>query len=578
MRVIVYEENLALDIPPGHFYQELAKTLPKRRRHPSKNLWVFPPYLSVMLYVKEHLPKLNWEAGAEARYYEEFAAEEYRRKVAAGDIDFDAELDGTPFKYPPYEHQRKALVMGRDQKVFAYLMDQGTGKTKVILDDAAYNFRNGTIDAVLVISPNSVKTNWVNTETDDDEVNKHMAPDMPYVAAAFFANPTAEQGKDWDFFYSHIKRRDYLLVLSMNVEGLWTKKAEATARDFLKRRKVMMVVDESTRIGNRTSKRTKTALLLRKMAPLARIASGTPVIKSPLRAYSQFGFLDPNILGSNTFAEFQSRYAVMSSKDPNIPLRFHNTAELADKIAGVSYRVMKTECLDLPPKVYQKRTIYMGTEQAGWYKKMRVDSLVILSKEHRVEAPTVLTQLLRLQQITAGYLPQINELGEQVGIEKIGSGPPPKIAEALQIIEETEGKVIVWCKFKFEIAEMYEACVAAGVEAVTFSGDTTESDRLRHRTRFQTDPTLKVFIGQVRTGGIGITLHAAATVVYLSNTFSTEDRVQSEDRAHRIGQTSHVNYYDLICPNTVDVRILNVLRENKRVSDEIMRDGYQSWI
>jgi len=209
---------------------------------------------------------------------------------------------------------------------------------------------------------------------------------------------------------------------------------------------------------------------------------------------------------------------------------------------------------------------------------MRVDSLVILSKEHRVEAPTVLTQLLRLQQITAGYLPQINELGEQVGIEKIGSGPPPKIAEAMQIIEETEGKVIVWCKFKFEIAEMYEACVAAGVEAVTFSGDTTESDRLRHRTRFQTDPTLKVFIGQVRTGGIGITLHAAATVVYLSNTFSTEDRVQSEDRAHRIGQTSHVNYYDLICPNTVDVRILNVLRENKRVSDEIMRDGYQSWI
>jgi SNF2 family DNA or RNA helicase len=362
------------------------------------------------------------------------------------------------------------------------------------------------------------------------------------------------------------------------VEGLWTKKAQAVAKSFLRSRKVMLVVDESTRIGNRTSKRTKAALEMRKSAPLARIASGTPVIKSPLKAYSQFGFLDPNILGISTYAEFQSRYAMMSPKDPNIPIRFLNTGELADKIAGVSYRVMKTDCLDLPPKVYQRRNIYMGTEQAAWYKKMRDDSLVILSREHRVEAPTVLVQLLRLQQITAGYLPQINELGEQTGIVKIGAEAPPKIAEAMQIIEETEGKVIVWCKFKFEIAEMFDACCRSGVEAVTFSGDTSEADRLRHRARFQDDPTLKVFIGQVRTGGIGITLHAAATVVYLSNTFSTEDRVQSEDRAHRIGQTQSVNYYDLICPNTVDVRVLNVLRENKRISDEVMRDGFQNWI
>ncbi len=578
MRVFCLDDNLAIDVPPGHFYQELAKTLPKRRRLPSKNLWVFPPYLTVMEYVKEHLPKLTWEPAAEARYYEEVAAEEYRRKVSAGEIDFSAALEDTPFKFPPYEHQRKALVMGRDQAAFAYLMDQGTGKTKVILDDAAYNFRAGNIDAVLVFSPNSVKTNWVNTETDDDEVNKHMAPDIPYVAAAYFANPSSEQQKDWEFFARHMNRKDYLLVLSMNIEGIWTNKALAIAKDFLKRRRVMMVVDESTRIGNRTSKRTKTALMLRKLAPYARIASGTPVIKSPLKAYSQFGFLDPNILGISTFAEFQGRYAVMNPNERNMAVRFTNTAELGDKIAGVSYRVMKTECLDLPPKVYQKRNIYMGAEQALWYKKMRDDSLVILSREHRVEAPTVLSQLLRLQQITAGYLPQINEFGEQTGIAKIGDGPPPKIQEAMQIIEETEGKVIVWCKFKFEIKEMYDACQAAKVEAVTFSGDTSEADRLRHRARFQEDRSLKVFIGQVRTGGIGITLHAAATVIYLSNTFSTEDRVQSEDRAHRIGQTESVNYYDLICPNTVDVRILKVLRDNKRLSDEIMRDGYQTWI
>ncbi len=578
MRVVCYDENLALDIPEGHFYHEIARSLPKRRRHPSKNLWVFPPYLTVMQYVKDNLPNLSWEAAAESRFAEQVAAEEYRRRVSQGQIDFGLELTDTPFKYPPYEHQRKALVMGRDQTVFAYLMDQGTGKTKVILDDAAYNFRRGIIDCLVVVSPNSVKTNWVNTETDDDEVNKHMAPDIPYVSAAFFSNPNSEQAADWAFFIKHIAQRSYLLVASFNVEGAWTKKSQTMMSYLLKHRKCMLVVDESTRIGNRTSKRTKVMLELRRLAKLARIASGTPVIKSPLKAYSQFGFLDPNILGISTFAEFQARYAVMHPQQPNMPVRFVNTGELADKIAGVSYRVMKTECLDLPPKVYQKRSIYMGGEQAHWYKKMRDDSLVILSREHRVEAPTVLTQLLRLQQITAGYLPQIDEYGEQTGIVKIGNDFPPKIQEAMNIIEETEGKVIVWCKFKFEIEEMFAACKAAQVESATFYGETSESERLRTRTRFQDDPRLKVFIGQVRTGGIGITLTAAATVIYLSNTFSTEDRVQSEDRAHRIGQSESVNYYDLICPNTVDVKVLNVLRENKRLSDEIMRDGYQSWI
>jgi SNF2 family DNA or RNA helicase len=463
--------------------------------------------------------------------------------------------------------------------VFAYLMDQGTGKTKVLLDDAAHNFREGRIDAVMIVSPNSVKTNWVNTETDDDEVNKHMAPDIPYVAAAHFANPNGEQKKDFEFFWKHMPRRDYMLVLSLNVEGIWTAKSLALAKEFMRRRKVMLIVDESTRIGNHTSQRTKAMFILRKLAPLARIASGTPVIKSPLKAYAQFGFLDPNILGVPTYTEFRARYAVMNPNLPNVPVRFVNTEELGEKIAGVSYRILKEACLDLPPKVYQKRMIQMAGEQAKWYKKMRDDCVVWLSQQHNVQATTVLTQLLRFQQITAGYLPLIDpDTMEQTGIKKIGEGSPPKVEEAISIIEETDGKVIIWCRFKFEIEEMRDACKKAGLEAVTFYGETSESDRLQHRARFQDDPSLRVFIGQVRTGGIGLTLHAASTVIYLSNTFSTEDRVQSEDRAHRIGQTKSVNYYDLVCPNTVDARVLQVLRDNKRVSDQVMRDGIQSWI
>jgi hypothetical protein len=588
MKVVRYEDNLAIQIPDGHFYHDIVRSLPKRRFLPAKKLWVFPPWLAIMEYVKANLPALSWDAGAEARYYAEFSADQYRARVAAGEVDFSAELTGVPFKMPPYDHQRRALLMGRDQTVFAYLMDQGTGKTKVILDDAAHNFREGLIDALLVVSPNSVKTNWVNTSTDDDEVEKHMPPDIPFVKAAYFSAPTASQKEDLAELKRAMGRRDFLLILSMNVEGIWTKGAEAAARDFLKRRKAMLVVDESTRIGNRSSRRTKTLLLLRKLAPLARIASGTPVIKSPLKAYSQFGFLDANILGSPTYTEFQARYAVMAKiaartrqgdREVEIAVRYTNVDELAGKIAGVSFRVTKEQCLDLPPKVYQRRNIYMTTEQGRWYQKMRDDSIVHLTQQHKVVAPTVLTQLLRLQQITAGYLPLIDPVTyEQTGIVKIGEGPPTKIQEAMAIIEETDGKVIVWCKFKFEIEEMRDACLAAGVSAVTFYGETSEDDRMKARARFQDDPGLKVFIGQVRTGGVGITLHAASTVIYLSNTFSTEDRVQSEDRAHRIGQTKSVNYYDLVVPNTVDIKIIAVLRENKRVSDEVMRDGFKAWI
>jgi SNF2 family DNA or RNA helicase len=360
---------------------------------------------------------------------------------------------------------------------------------------------------------------------------------------------------------------------------LYGDKAQKILEEFCKYRKVMVVVDESTRIGERTSKRTKVATSIRKLCKLARIASGTPVIKSPLKAYSQFGFLDPDILGSPTFTEFAARYAVYAPHNPHFPVRFVNTEELANKIAGVSFRVLKEECLDLPDKIYMKRNVYMTKEMEVAYREMRDNSIIHLDSLHTVEAITVLTQLLRLQQITAGYLPLIDmDTGEQTGVRKLTAGFSPKIKEAVDLIEECEGKTIVWCKFRFEIFEMNEALDKAGITSVALYGDVPEEQRVRNRMAFQNDPKVKVFVGQVRTGGIGITLTAGQNVIYLSNTFSTEDRVQSEDRAHRIGQTKNVNYYDLVTPRTVDERIISVLRDNKRLSDEIMRDGYRKWI
>lgn len=599
MRVVTHEEHLALDIPSGHFYHEIAKSLDKRRWLPARRVWVFPRIKSIVDYVRQNMPQLRWEADAERVYADMCREAEDRRLVSQGLVDAGDQLDGVPFKFPPYEHQRKALVLGRNRRVFAYLMDQGTGKTKVLIDDAAHNWREGRIDAVLILAPNSVKTNWCNSYDGDDpnieidEVRKHMPPDIPYMRAAYYASPTKEQKQYYDTLVRNIPNKHKLLILSMNIEGLHATKAKLAADYFTRKRRCMIVIDESTRIGNRTSQRTKIAMEIRKVCPLARIASGTPVIKSPLKAYSQFNFLDPSIINIPTYTEFAARHSVTrkiehsNGRSTDIPVRFVNVDELADKIAGVSFRVLKENCLDLPDKTYAKRNVYMTKAMEVAYREMRDNSIIYLNSLEKVEATTVLTQLLRLQQITAGYLPVIEaDTNRQVGIHPLCEGSPPKIEEAISLIEEMEGKVIVWGKFKFEIAEMERACQKAGIECVTFFGETSEADRMEARSRFKNDPKLRVFIGQVRTGGIGLTLlgdnssreTSCSNAIYLSNTFSTEDRVQSEDRNHRIGQKWPCTYYDLITPHTVDMRILSTLRSNKHLSDEIMRDGYRSWI
>lgn len=585
MRVTSNGENLALEIAPGHFYHEIAKHMGKRRWLPAQKVWEFPPYLTLMRYVMKNMPQLAWSNEAMNKFRQAEKDDIYRKSVAAGEVDLSDDISMVPMRLQPYEHQRKAYLLGRNQAVFAYLMDQGTGKTKVIIDDAAHNYREGRIDGLIVLAPNSVKTNWVNTYDGDDpdefdEIRKHMPPDVPYIKAAHFAGPNQVQRTAWQNFERQLVNTKKFAILAINIEGLTSPKALAAMEAFTKFRRAMIVVDESTRIGNRSAQRTKVATAFRKQCPMARIASGTPVIKSPLKAFSQFGFLDPDIIGIPTYTEFAARHAVFKKDDKRqIPVRFLNTDELADKIAGVSFRVLKEHCLDLPPKTFAKRNVYMDRVMELAYKEMRDEAIIYLSEQHKVEATTILTQMLRLQQITAGYLPLLDPVTrEQVGLKKLTSGPPPKIQEAVDMIDEHDGKTIVWCKFRFEIEEMRDALNAAGITNVTFYGDTPEQQRVENRMRFQNDPTLKVFIGQVRTGGIGITLTAANNVIYLSNTFSTEDRVQSEDRAHRIGQNYPVTYYDLVTPHTIDERIIKVLRANKMLSDEIMRDGFRAWI
>lgn len=560
---------------------ERVKGLPQRRWDKDRKLWTFKPTLENIEFVRKWFPNATWDDTCSTFEQEAKERQRQREKVAerkrTGDIDI-TQLDDVPFRMEPKTHQKIALLLGRDMASFAYLMDQGTGKTKVIIDDAAHNFRMGRINGLLVIAPNSVKTNWIDPDgSGDDEITKHMPPDIKCNAGCWVTNPTGRQKTNYENFKDKLGG-PFLHILVVNVEAIRVERVEKELQKFCKEFDVMIVIDESTRIKHRQADRTQTAMKLRQNCVIARIASGTPIIKSPLNAYSQFKFLDPDIIGYSNYRSFENHFAIKGGYGGYQVLTYQNIEELTEAIDKVSYRVLKDDCLDLDPKVYQKRMVPLNSEQLPIYRSMKENAIAEIEGLERIEATIVLTKYLRLQQITSGFAPVLNEAGEMLTYQPLGK-PPPKIEEAINIIDECQGKVIIWCRFIPEIKMMAAALDKERISYVEFHGAISEADRLDARRAFQSNSDEpRVFLGQVQTGGVGITLSRARTVIYLSNTFNTEDRVQSEDRAHRIGTEGSVTYIDLIAPGTVDQHIIRSLREDKKLSDMILKDGIRAWI
>ena len=584
----INSRELAISFKYDPILVEKVKNLPQRRWDKQRRCWVFLPSQENIEFVKKWFPQAYWSPDCDT--FREAAANraQQRKSVSekkqTGAIDTSV-LDNVPFRMPPLKHQKVALILGRDMEAFAYLMDQGTGKTKVIIDDAAHNFRSGKIDGLIVIAPNSVKQNWCDPEGGVDEISKHMPPDIEYNAGCWVANGTKSNKEAFTRFLKNCNTGK-LDIFVVNVEGIAFDKCYDHIERFAQNHKNMLVIDESTKIKHRTARRTKTAMKLRKYSVLRRIATGTPIIKSPLNAFSQFGFLDPEILGYNNYKTFEGHFAYKGGYLGYEILGYKNIEELQDKIDSCSYRVLKDDCLDLPPKLYQRRSVPLNAKQNDAYTQMANEA--IIAYDHAVvngiavpkfiEAQIVLTKYLRLQQITSGFLPVLDEANQSIGYTPLAE-TPPKIEEAINIIDECQNKVIVWCKFIPEVEMMCKALKKEKISYVQFHGAISEADRVIARNAFQSDgESPKVFVGQIQTGGIGITLNKARTVIYLSNTFNTEDRVQSEDRAHRIGTEGSVTYIDLVAPGTVDGKIIACLRENKKLSDQILKDGIRAWI
>jgi SNF2 family DNA or RNA helicase len=473
------------------------------------------------------------------------------------------------FKTKPYAHQLSALEKSWDKEEFAYFMEMGTGKSKVLVDNIAMLYDKGKINGALIIAPKGVYRNWFS-----QEIPNHLASHVDHKTILWTA--TTSKAKDKE--YQQLFKPDIdLHILIMNVESFSTKKGLEFATRFLRCHNSLMAVDESTTIKTPTAKRTKSILLLGTYAKYRRILTGSPVTKSPLDLYTQCGFLNENLLGFGSYYTFRNRYAVMrqanfGGRRVQLVGGYQRLDELSRLLKPFSDRVLKENCLDLPEKTYIERQVELTDEQKKTYETMKSAALASL-KGKMATAPHVLTQLMRLHQITCGHLKNDDDTITEIKNNRISS--------LLELLEEVEGKVIIWANYVYDIKQIVSAIKKQYGEdsIVEYYGNIEAKQRQENIEKFQ-DPNspVRFFVGNPQTGGYGITLTAANNVVYYSNGYDLEKRLQSEDRAHRIGQKKAVTYIDLIAPKTVDEKIRKALRKKINIATEVMGEELRQWI
>jgi len=472
------------------------------------------------------------------------------------------------FKTKPYKHQMTALEKSWNKETYAYFMEMGTGKTKVLIDNMSMLYDKGKIDGALIIAPKGVIKTWY-----EQELPTHLPNHIENVTVLWQPNITKKQQEKLESLF---EIETALHILVMNVEAFSTDKGVKFATKFLNSHKVLMAIDESTTIKTPAAKRTKNILDLGVYAKYRRIMTGSPVTKNPLDLYTQCYFLDPYLLDHASYYSFRNRYAVMKTmhvrgRSIQVVHKFQNLGELSETLQNFSYRVLKEDCLDLPPKNWTKRHITLSKEQQKVYDQMKKTALATLNGKV-TSTMTVITQLMRLQQITCGHF-----VADDGTTQEIKNN---RITELMDVLDEIEGKAIIWGHWQKDIQNIVNEIekVYGPGSVVSYYGLTPQDERQDNIRKFQDDPECRFMVGTPSTGGYGITLTAANTVIYYSNGYDLEKRLQSEDRAHRIGQKKNVTYIDIIAEDTVDEKIQKSLRKKINIASEVLGEELRDWI
>ena len=470
-----------------------------------------------------------------------------------------------PYKTKPYEHQRKALEASAEKVQWAYFMEMGTGKTKVTIDNIAYLYFQRKITSALIIAPKSVYTVW------ETEIETHLPDQLKYKIYKW----NIDKPKD---YYKLNESKD-LRIFLINVEALSTKRGFEGCVDYLTKNKLNFVVlDESTTIKNRQAKRTKNILGLRQLSHIRRILTGSPITKSPLDLFTQCQFLSPELLGFSSYLAFRNRYAEMtdipvgSGRFISVPKYYKRLEELEIRLQQFSTRVRKDQCLDLKPKIRQKRYIELEGESKKIYDRLRTSALAVID-DSTISFSNKLTEIVKLHQVCNGFTK--DDEGKMLPLHD------QKVKALQEIIDETDGKIIIWANYLWNIHQIIHFLKTRYGEDSTVSifGEVTVENRKKAVERIQKDPACRFMVANPTTGGFGLTLTACNTVIYFSNNYNLEVRMQSEDRAHRMGQKGTVVYVDILAKNTLDEAILKSLTNKGQIAAKTLgEEDLRSWL
>lgn len=514
-------------------------------------------------------------------------------------------------KTSQFEHQRTVLDSMWDRPGFALFWEQGTGKTKALIDNAARLFEAGAIDGLFVIAPNVLHRNFI-----EKELPKHLPDRIDRLADFYQTSKAGTQRHDARMVKLLHTGPQCLAVLAMSYDSVLTDIGRGVANAFLTKHRCLYGLDESARIKEVDTNRTKMILKSAKFAPFRRVMSGTPVSNAPWDVWSQIKFCDLDFwkqYGLDDIKAMKTTFGLWETGRRRV-----NIAEARGKNGGIKYgyiikdgsafkefpmpqrddsgrkvykdlgrlkrliepirsRVLKDDVFDLPPKLYTRIDVDLAPDQARAYESMTKLGFAMLDDGGVSTSKLAMNTITKLQQITSGWLP-VDPTEEDPEIRRVTHFKKnPKLEALSEIIEDMDVQGLIWARFRADIDLICNLMTAKGKTFARYDGFVDQDERFEGDERFHKGDA-QFSIGTPEAGGEGRTLTEAQTVVHYSNNWKLNDRLQAEDRAHRWGQTKSVNYLDLVARYTVDETILETLQSKLDVASAVQGDAFRHWL
>jgi SNF2 family DNA or RNA helicase len=476
------------------------------------------------------------------------------------------------YKNPPFEHQRKILEESCDKEYLSLFLKPGLGKSFIIINNVAYLYEKGEVDALVVVAPNGVHLNWVS-----DELPQHMPNRVMEKTRCHIWHSSKAKTKKAEYDREQLLKHNGLSILVVSYEASITDGFKAYMKRFFAKKKVLFCLDESHRIKGRTSRCKKTLIAMGAHAKYRRILTGTPLDK-PVDLYAPIRFLSPEFWrskGLGTAAEFDAKFCIQRAmsfggRSFKQTVGYQNLELLKEYVSETGYSLTLEQAgIYLPPLTYSKRYYEMFPEQRKIYENLRDQFRHEFEDGLIVDCEAAITRLLRLQQVICGYL----GTGPGEPIRRISEDKNPRLETCLEIIEDIPHQLLVWCKYTQDVQQLIDAL---GDRALRYDGQVDDTGRALAKKAFQAGD--KQIMVMSSAGAEGHTLVGAKTAIFYSNSHRVILREQMEGRNYRISQKDPCHIIDIVCPGTVDGDILQALKDKFDIGSMLTGAKLREWL